>query len=136
MQVIAAAASVKDHLCPGGHTIRRPTPRLGSVLYCMAITTGLRSTGTVSRSRAEADEFKRLLVGPARDAMNLAAVRERAQELRKSLDEMARALAFNAHNIQWCEASRDWLAANWWPLAGRQSADAPGGGRLARTFVE
>ena len=35
--------------------------------------------------------------------MNLGAVRDRAQELRNSLDEMARALAFNAHNIRWYE---------------------------------
>ena len=37
--------------------------------------------------------------------MNLGAVRDRAQELRNSLDEMARALAFNAHNIRWCDTA-------------------------------
>ena len=61
--------------------------------------------GAPAQTRAEADEFRRLLVGPARGAMNLAAVRDRAQELRNSLDEMARALAFNAHNIRWCVAT-------------------------------
>lgn len=54
------------------------------------------------QNAADVKRFRDLLVGSARGSMNLAAVRSRAQELRKSLDEIAQGLAFNAHNIKWC----------------------------------
>lgn len=51
---------------------------------------------------ADAQRFRDLLVGGARGSMNLAAVRARAQDLRRSLDQIAQGLAFSAHNIKWC----------------------------------
>lgn len=61
---------------------------------------------------AAAAEFKRRMMGSDRNSLNLGAVRGRAEDLRKTLDQIVHALQYNAQHIHWHDALDKFAVVN------------------------
>ncbi|CAL5229168.1 g12443 [Coccomyxa viridis] len=67
-------------------------------------SSGGRASQAQAAAAAASDPMKRLILGGGSAQLNLAAVKARAEELKRSLDQIAFALEHYAHRVQWRDA--------------------------------